>query len=272
MARVAALILLGVLSRPAAAQDNFSSQDVQACPAGTVPVATNSPYEPFHCVKQLDANTPFVPLTPLYQTRSCPQGTHAVDTPGLGAAKRYRCVMDKKEDADPSAQSVLSHLDSQAPAAGAAAAPAGFRTPREYTRYTVHGQFQLEAPTGWHTDDGWDDEDPTFYVEFDTGRQGRQVTLVVAKNWKGQEDYLDLGDAVRREEQWQNAVEISPGRVGGFPARFTAIAKSARTAYVSTGDDSYYTISYTAPDDLFSTFEPAYRRLLNSFRVSKTGR
>lgn len=272
MKTAAALAFLWALARPAGAQDNFTPKDAQACPAGTVRVATDSPYEPFHCVKQLDADTPFIPLTPLSQTRSCPRGSHAVDTPGLGDQHRYRCVMDRAADAEPQAGSVLSGaalLGASAPAGKAATS--AFRTPRDYTRYDVHGQFELDAPAGWHVDDGWQDPEPTFYLELDTGRQGRQVSLVVSKSWKGQDDFLDLGDAVRREEQWQNAVELAPGRVAGLPARFTAIAKTARTAYVSTGDDSYYTISYTAPDDLFATFEPAYRRLLHSFRVSKTG-
>ena len=274
---LAALAACALFAGAAAAQDTFNDRDAQTCPAGTVRVPTNSVYEPFHCVKQMDADTPFIRMTPLYKTRACPKGSHAVDTPGLGQHRRYRCVMDgPRASAQPDALGALSPAGARRRRRGKAPAPAagvpGFKAPRAYTRYTVRGQFQLDAPTGWHISDGWDDEVPTFYIELDTGRQGKQVTLVVSKNWKGQEGYLDEDAAVAREKDWQNARERAPGRVGGFPARFTEIARGAETAYVATGEDSYYILSYTAPDDLFSTFEPAYRRLLDSFRVSRAGR
>ncbi len=263
----------GVLAVAAAAQDAFRVKDVQSCPEGTTAVPTDSVYEPFHCVKDMNKTSPFIRLTPLYKTRACPKGSHPVDTPGLGQEKRYRCVMDgKKDEPDPEVAPVLPQERRAGKPASVVSKPSGFNAPRDYTRYTVHGQFQVEAPKAWHVSDGWDDEVPTFYVELDTGRQGKQVTLVVSKCWKGQEGYLPLEDAVAREKEWQNAVELSPGKVGTFPARFTAIAKNARTAYVASSDDSYYTLSYSAPDDLFGTFEPAYRRLLDSFRIAKTAR
>lgn len=283
-----AALVLALLAAPAAA-DN---PDAQECPEGTVRVATNRLYEPFKCVRKMDPGSPFINMKPTFKMRQCPKGSHPVETPGLGGAKRYRCVMDGPGDTpDPEAEPVslpgaapravrsrgpidsVGSVPSQAPAPAQVYEPPRDlnRTPTDYTRYTVRGQFQVDFPKGWHVQDAWQDEVPTFYCEFDTGRQGKQLQLVITRIAKGQEAWVDLPTAVSRDKEWQNAAEGRPSKVGGFPARETYVAKSFRTTYVAHDDFSYYTLSYSAPEDLYSVYEPAYRRMLQSFRLSKKG-
>lgn len=269
--RAAALALLAAL---AAGPARAANRDAQECPAGTVRIATNRVYEPFKCVKQLDTSTPFINMKSTFKIRECPRGSRPVETPGLGTGRRYRCVMDgPAETADPQADPSLAPEDPAHPQAAAAppGAPAAFRPPEAYLRFTVRSQFQVELPKGWHVHDGWTDEVPTFYGEFDTGRNGKQLQLVIAKQVKGQEGWVDLDTAVARDKEWQNAAESRPSRVAGFPARETYVSKASRTTYVAYDGYGYYTLSYSAPEDLFSVYEPAYRRMLESFTLSKTG-
>lgn len=274
---LAAACLLAALSARAA------NDDQQGCPEGTVRVATNRVNEPFKCVRQMDPATPFINMRPTFKLRECPRGSHPVETPGLGSGRRYRCVMDGPgEMADPSADPALpgSVAPARAPAAGISPdAGRGGAPPRadapsapvSFTRYTVRTQFQVDFPKGWHVHDGWQDEVPTFYSELDTGRNGKQLQLVVSRVSRGQEGWVDLATAVSRDKEWQNADEAKPSRVAGFPARETFVAKSSRTTYVAYADDGYFTLSYSAPDDLFDLYLPAYRRMVTSFKVSKSG-
>lgn len=282
MTAAAALLVAALAACPARAEN----PDAQACPEGTVRVATNRSYEPWKCVRQMDAATPFINMKPTFKMRKCPKGAHAVETPGLGAAKRYRCVMDgpgemPEPDADPSLPGAPQRTASAAaaPAPRAPSTPEQVyvppknlkQTPLEYTRYTVRGQFQVDFPKGWHVQDAWEDEVPTFYCEFDTGRQGKQLQLVITKLVKGQEAWVDMATAVARDKEWQNAAEGPASKVGGFPARETYVAKSSRTTYVAFDDHGYYSLSFSSPEDLFPIYEPTYRRMLQSFKLSKLG-
>lgn len=286
----APLFVLLLAAGPARAEN----PDAQACPEGTERVATNRAYEPWKCVRKMDASTPFINMKPTFKMRTCPKGSHPVETPGLGTGKRYRCVMDGPgEMPDPDADPSLPGTPQRTAARGSApsqpasgnALPAGAgapeqvyvppknlkQTPLEYTRYTVRGQFQVDFPKGWHVQDAWEDEVPTFYCEFDTGRQGKQLQLVITKVAKGQEAWVDMATAVARDKEWQNAAEGPASKVGGFPARETYVAKSSRTTYVAYDDFGYYSLSYSGPEDLFAIYEPTYRRMLQSFKLSKLG-
>ncbi|MBI3554416.1 MAG: hypothetical protein HY077_18115 [Elusimicrobia bacterium] len=257
--------LLAALAAVAWAQPNKSPED---CPAGYERVPTTTGVEPFHC-KPRGIQPPFIELKPNYKMKlRCPKGFEAVATPG--ETSRYRCAPAKPPDsADPMLAPVLGAPKTPGAKTQAAAPPSSFVAPSDYLRYTVKGHMQFEYPRDWHLVNGWSDEVPTIYIEFDTGRQGRQVTMVLSRITRAQADFEDVESAIAREKEYQNSAETAKGRVGSFPARFTALADASRTAYVLVGDDDYFTLSYGAPDDLFKTFEPVYKRLLRSFKVAK---
>ena len=272
MAPLAAVCLLLVSlgaaqSDPAARGDD---EDALECPKGTRRVATNMRVEPFKCVSDaeaLRAGQPFIPMTPSFKIGpKCPKGFQAEPTPGQ--LSRFRCVL-KKSLGGPSEPDALTPTGEPPAKEKAPPAAGGFRAPSRYARYEVKGTLQFEHPLGWHIEDGWADEVPTVYVEYDTQRQGRQVTLVISKIARGQVGFEEMDTAITKEIEYQNSVDAGSGRVGGFPARFTRLASQTRTAYVRISENSYYTATYSAPDDLFKTFEPVFERLLSSLRFAR---
>jgi hypothetical protein len=277
---VLALMFL-VLAAPVCADDDGrgSDEDAQECPKGTVRVATNMREEPFKCIAEGDAalrSGPFIQMRPSFKVGpKCPKGFAAEPTPGQ--LSRFRCA-PKVRRGGPTEPALAPSGFPDAPKLGAPARPAlpkpaaGARVPTEYLRYTIKGALELDYPRGWHLEDGWSDEVPTLYVEYDTGRQGRQVTLVVSRIARGQYGYEDMDNAIAREIEYQNSIEDGSGIVGGFPARFTSLATQTRTAYVRQNENAYYTMTYTAPDDLFKSFEPAFERLLSSARFARAPR
>jgi hypothetical protein len=237
--------------------------DQQACPKGWVRVTTRDPNEPFHCRRQMDPSTPFIEMTPEYKVKRCPKGFRPIDTPG--EMQRFRCVADDtKPSGDPDTLQIEGPKK-QEKASSSASAPAVL----EYVRYTMPNIMQFEYPKGWQMTDGWSDEVPTLYIEYDTGRQGKQPTIVVTKYAQGQEGWVDLDTAVSQEKEYQNAKELPSIVVGGRPARVTTVERQSRSAYVAVAREEYYLLSYSGPEDLFSVYEPAFKRLTSTFRVSR---
>lgn len=249
----------------AAAQGQPTPED---CPPGTERVPTNNPIEPFHCKPRDSLQPSFIPMIPKHKLKiSCPPGTQAVRTPGQ--LERWRCVRGAApESADPEVAPVLPDVKGEAPAAAKKPASA-FAVPKDYSVYTIKGQVQLEYPTAWHMIEGWSDDVPTLYIEFDTGRQGKQVTMVVSKINRAQASFEDMDEAIAHEKEFQNAADAGGGSVGTFPAKFTKLADTSRTAYVLFDQNEYYTLSYSAPEDLFKTFLPVYQHLLKTFKIGK---
>jgi hypothetical protein len=258
---------LAVLLCAASAQHNAPRNRIEDCPEGQVRVPTDNPVEPFHCKPQNEANPPFVKMTPKFKILRCPKGFEAQETPG--EQTRSRCVPVKRADAEPDLAPVLVPGKKPAGAKAKTAAPGDFPLPVEYLRYTIKDQIQFEYPGEWHVVNGWSDEVPSIYIEFDTGRQGRQVTLAISKLVNGQNGWTDAESAMAQEKQMQNADETGHGRVGGFPAKFTAVAGATKTAYILVSFDEYYTLNYSAPEDLFNRFAPVYDRLLRTFKIAK---
>lgn len=239
--------------------------DRQACPPGWSRVPTREHNEPFHCRRQMDPSTPFIEMTPNYRIPHCPQGYSPIKTPG--ELQRFRCVRDApRPTGEPLVPPALTgksnpkaRQDGRLPSAAVL----------DYTPYQMSGVMAFDYPKDWHLTDAWRDEVPTVYIEYDTGRQGRQPTLVVTRYAKGQEGWVDLETAVAQEKEFQNSKELPSSRVAGLRARMTAVASESRAAYVDVGKEEYYVLSYSAPEDLFTVFEPAYKRLLASFRLSR---
>jgi hypothetical protein len=259
--------LLAALLGPLCAQP---SQPPEDCHAGYERVPTNNPIEPFHCKPMHLAQPNFIPMIPKHKLKiSCPPGTEAKRTPG--ELERWRCVPAKRADsAEPDLAPVLMPGTKTSEGSGEKKADAsGFSAPTDYERYTIKDQLQFEYPRDWHVVEGWNDEVPTLYFEFDTGRQGKQITLVISRITKNQASFEDMDSAIAHEIEYQNSADAGKGTVGTFPARFTKLASTSRTAYIKIGIEDYFTISYSAPEDLFKTFLPVYQRLLKSFKIGK---
>ncbi len=238
----------------------------EECPAGSERIPTGNTLEPFHCKPFGSGQPPVLQMTPNFLKPHCPKGFEPEQSPG--EKFRYRCIPVKRQDAEPELAPVL---ETTAPAKQKKKeAPTNFTAPVEYLRYTIKDQLQFDYPKDWKMINGWQDEVPTLYIEFDTGRQGKQVTVVVSKLTPVEPGYEDMDAAIEHEKEYQNAADAGSGRIAGFPARVTALANSSKTAYVRLGADDYLTLSYSAPEDLYKTFEPVYKRLLQSFKIAKT--
>lgn len=261
------LLALALALASARAQPAPSPED---CPAGYDRVPTNNPIEPFHCKPMHLKNPSFVPMIPKHKLKmSCPPGTEAVRTPG--ELERWRCEKSAKTgSADPEIVPVLPTIkEGGAKDKKTEVAAPSFTVPKDYSRYTIKGQVQFEYPASWHMVEGWSDDVPTLFMEFDTGRQGKQVTMVVSRISKEQAAFERMDEAIEHEKEYRNAADAGEGLVGTFPARFTQLANTSRTAYVLYDEKEYYTLSYSAPDDLYKTFLPVYQRLLKTFKIGK---
>ncbi|MBI5629392.1 MAG: hypothetical protein HY921_00755 [Elusimicrobia bacterium] len=213
------------------------------CPRGSTRMVTDDPLEPFRCVpdEELpDAGKPYFPK--------------------MGSFKSLPVAPKLRPSLEPS---VAAPLPARTKRAGAHAAQA-----LKYERYQI-SELSFDYPRGWSMTDGWDDELPTLYIQHDTGAQGRQVVLTISRAQIGQYGYLDLDTAVAKERRWQKAREGQRGRAAGLPARFTMVSGQSRSAYLDAGEGRYYILSYSAPEALFETFEPAFDRMLSSLRLAR---
>lgn len=255
--------LLWMALGPWAALPSLAGTADDSCPPGTSRLATDDPLEPFRCVAAGEEARPFLPKMGSFRSPpQCPKGTVPVATPGQ--IQRYRCAAKPRSVEEPELAPKPARETSPRLAARGASP---LESSGGFQRYDVRGEFEVDYPKGWHVTDGWKDEIPTLYFELDTGRQGKQVTLVVSKIVKGQYGYLDLETAIAKEKEWQNAVEKPVEKIGGLPARLLSVSHESLSGYVRLGPDAYYTLTYSAPEDLFETFEPAYQRMLDSFRT-----
>jgi hypothetical protein len=230
-------------------------------------IYTNNAYQPLECIGQ----SPDCPALSKMQGASecvlkprCPRGTRPLA--GIPGQQPFHCVVDTGAQ-EP-------ELTSGAGAA-AAQAPKPARTSRSpadqaFLRYSVSGQIAFEFPKSWNLTDAWKNEPPTISVSPDTGEVGKQATLTVTLNEPGQPAYqsLDVVIAREREEQEGGAWEdVKGGLLSGHPVRTITIRGSSRSAYVDCGAGRYFTLSYSAPSDLYEMDLPFFERLLKSFRI-----
>ena len=85
-----------------------------------------------------------------------------------------------------------------------------------------------------------------------------------------QAGYEALAEAIAKEKQYQGARETAAKRVAGLRARQTLVPGESRSAYADAGGGTYYVLTYSAPQELFKVFEPAFERLLSSARLDAT--
>lgn len=249
------------------------------CPDGMERVQMDNPYEPFKCQKPGASRGGLKAVSGPrgFKTRPrCPRGARPVMTPDK--LQPYRCVNDAFESAEPSLQAEpagcaegMKRVKTEDPFEPfrclPQASPKAALTADSFRRYTIPGEISFDYPKDWKLTDAWKDETPTLFIIFDPALGGRQVTMVVTRLERGQTGYQEMERHILEEKEWQGARESAPGRVAGLPARFTQVQGQSRAAYVAQGADRYYTLVFTAPGDLFAAYEPAFSRLLKTFRL-----
>jgi hypothetical protein len=238
------------------------------CPDGMERVQTENPYEPFKCQKPgaKQAGLKAVSGPRGFKTRPrCPRGTRPIMT--SDKLQPYRCVSDASQAAEPSLEPKAEGCAEGMECVPAAPAATPALTAKSFRRYTIPGEISFDYPEDWKLTDAWKDEVPTLFIVFDPARGGRQVTMVVTRLEQEQAGYQEMEQHILKEKEWQGARETSPGRVAGLPARFTQVQGQSRSAYLAQGAGRYYTLVFTAPDDLYAAYEPAFSRLLKTFRL-----
>ena len=179
-----------------------------------------------------------------HQRLGCPPGSKQVRLPGQSS---LHCVMeqgsstDQNTQNDQSAQAPFSAFapvrgpisePAATPGAAASSRPAGYE-------HIMRPGIEADLPRNWHLTDAWKDDVPTLYLEAETGREGKQVTMVVSRIARGQDGYLDMSSAISREKQLRSAKDGRRLTVGGLPARTTYVSRESQTVYVSAGGGTY---------------------------------
>lgn len=291
--RILALAVL--LSAPAGAQIVETPAE---CPAGLHRQLTDNPYQPFKCVKE-DPKKGFSAVTGPkgFKTRPrCPRGTRAaMSDDGL---QQYRCVRLAAGETDPDL-TPLRGDDEQPPEDAAAAAaddplgkgcPPGKRKVRTndplnpyqcvvqstrmrsipdeaYRRYSVPGEMSFEYPRMLAPRDGWKEDVPMLSFTLDDGSPGKPVTITISKIEPRQPTFVEMAAAVSKDKDWGDAKDGGVVLVGGVKARITFVAGESKTAYVPLSGDSYLTIVYSAPVEVYETYLAAFNRLLKTMRL-----
>ena len=267
MPAAALALALGLILAPAAAADDAE------CPQGTERVMTGDPYNPFRCAEKKRHPRSLLNLIgPAASTAAphCPLGAHPVMTPGM--LRPYRCVMGKARSAEPApgdADDAPVLVPTEGKSTGRRKSDMSRLTAKSYGRFSVPGEIAFEYPKAWHITDGWKDSPPAIYIVFDAGRGGKPVSLTVTLAEPGGPGYQNMDLAMLKEREWQDAV-LEPGRVkvDGKPTRLLAVKGSSRSAYVDAGGGRYFTLNYSAPGDLYEAYQPAFERLLRTFRAA----
>ena len=184
----------------------------------------------------------------------------------------YRCVMGKAQSAEPEpgdADGAPVLVPTQGKSTGSRKAVTAKLTAKSYDRFAVSGEVSFEFPKAWHITDAWKDSPPAIYIVFDADRGGKPVSLTMTLAEPGSPGYQDMALAMLKEREWQDAVP-EPGRirVDGKPTRLLTVKDSSRSAYVDAGGGRYFTLNYSAPGDLYEAYQPAFERLLRTFRAA----
>ena len=283
--------------RPWACALQGGPRNAGECPNGTQEVGVPSSSRPTRCA--LDGADPAPPrgrvpkpsaATVREKAPRCPKGQQAEY--GAHFKKGFRCVAARKPDPDdedePEApKPTPMRLPEKRP--GSAACPPGTKRVRTedpfepvrcvsdgevkpaflsgaWARYEVPGELLFEYPEAWHVTDGWRDDVPSLYLQPDLGRDGKPVSLTITRVKPKSDSYVEMDAAIRQEVEWHGAKEGGKGSVAGLPARFLEVPLQTKLAYLRAGD-GYLVLAYSAPEDLFKAFAPAYGRLLKSLRI-----
>lgn len=214
----------------------------------------------------------------------CPEGFETVFT--KGAKKGFRCVKAARREAD----SVSGGAAPSSPPRRPSTCPPGTRrmkteNPFEPVRcvpaeeaglppvkdvrhksFEVPGELRLEYPDNWRLTDAWKDDVPSIYIQLDLARDGKPVVMTVLRYRRKGKVYVDMDASIRQELEWRGAREGGKGAVAGLPARFIEVPRESKLAYLRTAD-GYYVLGYSAPEELFPVYAPAFARLLKTLRV-----
>jgi hypothetical protein len=198
------------------------------------------------------ADGPFMPRRST-QPPHCPQGFRVVET---GGPLKFRCVAERAGSVD---RVLASPEPAEAREAPAAAGPSDYQT-------FLSANLKADVPRGWARTDAWNDEVPTLFLELGERRKGKPVSMTVSRFSPEQREYEPLDAALAKEREYQGSRETRGRKVGGLQARHTVVPGENRSAYVDAGAGVYYVLTYSAPNELFKAWEPAFDRLLSSAR------
>lgn len=232
------------------------------CPPGARRVDAPESAEGYKCVPE-DAGPPVPGQPGRPKKHKCPPGSQAVEG---GMGQRARCVMGAPAPAP--ARQEASDLGAVPPSKGA-----GRAAPRRSTRYrsfAAGAEASFDVPADWDASDGWGDSPPTLYLALKSASPGKRVSIMVTR-FDSRLGDPTLAAAFKRELSLPNAMDGGQGGVAGRPARFAIIPRESHTAYVDGGNGRYYTVGYSAPAAIFSEHQPAFDRLLETFRIRKGG-
>ncbi|MBI4424097.1 MAG: hypothetical protein HY554_10245 [Elusimicrobia bacterium] len=218
------------------------------CPKGFEPSFGEGPGRRFRCV-----------AAPRPVEKPAPQAPAASSAPEDGAAKGRGCPPGTRR------LKTENPFEPVRCIAASEASPPVLK-PDRYRSYEVPGELRLDYPADWHLTDAWKDDVPSLYIQLDTRRDGKPVTLTVSRFRAKRRGYQDIETMMRQESEWHGAKEGGKGAVGGLPARFLEVPNQTRLAYLRTAD-GHIVIGYSAPEEFFRSYAPAYARLLKTFHV-----
>lgn len=289
-----ALLAVLLLTVPAPA-----AEDPADCPTGTQQVSTDDPYQPFKCVKEKDKGLGAVAGPQGFKFRpKCPHGTRPAA--GSGRLQPYRCVPATTAASEPE----LAPLRGGAGSASPAAEPRGGRSSQDcppgkrmvpspdplrpfrcvqehseallgadsFRRYSIPGELSFDYPRAFQSRDAWQDEVPTLSFTLDDGSPGKPVSITLTRAERSQTGFVELGEAIAKEMEWQGAKDEGTASVAGLRARLIVVPGESNSAYLPLSRDAYYALAYSAPLESYHGYLAAYQRLLKTFRLVRRTR
>lgn len=229
------------------------------CPRGTRPLPTPGALRPFRCVPGSSARESEPSATPNFRKRKKrSRGKKGTRKKGKSVPKDGKC---------PKGMRKLYTENPFEPVQCVRKAPKRPKRLR-YKKYRVGGELSFQYPDGWDLEDAWRDEEPAIYLLLDTKRDGRPVSLSIAKHLRGSEDFLSLESRIWQEKDWHGARETGRKKVASRPTVHMSVSGHSEMAFVDIYN-GYLVVSFTAPEDLYDSYLPAYRRMLDSLRLHK---
>ena len=137
-----------------------------------------------------------------------------------------------------------------------------------YKRYTIPSRIRFLYPRGWNLIDAWQDDVPSVYIRLEKPWGGKLPSLSISWYPRGRSKET-MQTMIQKERKWRKAKEVRGAKVSKLPTVHLSAAKESRLAFVKA-KGGYFVLSYSAPEDMFARFLPAYRKLLKSFQVLRS--
>lgn len=217
----------------------------------------------------------------------CPYGSSAVMT--TNTLTPFRCALDKANPSPPGDDETLRRGQRASPEIGSSVSGDPVAVPglppaklpaadpktekslpkplrsKDFVSYHAPGDARFDVPKPWRIDDRWNDSPPSAAFRLDLPRDGRQVSLKVTFCRDGRKECLDLRTAVFNETQKRRVIDKGAVMFSGRQARVLAVPGESALGYLQ-GKNGYYLVAYSAPNDLYARYYPAFERVLATFK------